>query len=588
MLVLAIVLSLFVGRLLQLQGVDASSYVAEAEEQRRTHQVIPAKRGTITDAHGVVLATTVPTVDIAAHPNKVTDPRGTAAVLAPILKMEADDLYDKLADRDRTWVILASGLEPAVWQQIDRRRRAEQRALEGMADPGARPPARLAAVDWRFGSKRVYPSGTVAANVLGFVRPGQDGRPGRADSGIEGLMDRELAGRDGEAFFERSVGVGGAQIPSRNNTASDPVPGRNVTLTIDRDIQWTAQQAIAAQVRRTGAESGTVLVTEPSTGRTLALATAPSFDPNHYGRARLEDLGNRALSEVYEPGSTGKIMTLAAAIEAGAALPSTRVTVPPGLKRGAKTIRDHEPLTNPRLTLTGVMAKSSNIGTVLTAERLGRDRLYDSLKRFGIGEHTGLDRYGGFGESRGMLARPPDWSDVQAANIAFGQGYSLNAVQATGVFATIANGGVRVQPSLIKGTSDAEGRFVPAPEPARVRVVSEATARHVAEMMESVVSPEGTAPVARIPGYRVAGKTGTAQRVDPKTGRYSQYTASFIGFAPADKPAVVVSVTLQNPRRGHYGGTLAGPVFREVTSFALKTLKVPPTGTPPPRLPVTW
>ncbi len=346
-----------------------------------------------------------------------------------------------------------------------------------------------------------------------------------------------------------------------------------------------AQQAIARQVKASGAESGTVVVMQPQTGEILALATAPSFDPNNYASSPPRLLGNRGLSEVYEPGSTGKVITMAAALEQRAAAPTTRVVVPPTLRRGGRTIHDHSTHGTLRLTAAGVLAKSSNIGTVLIGERLGRDRLYEYLTRFGIGQPTGMEFPG---ESRGILARPRDWSRVQWANVSFGQGYSLNAVQATAVYATIANGGVRVQPSLIKAIGDQGGNLVPVPAPRRTRVVSEATARKVAEMLEVVVSDDGTAPMARIPGYRVAGKTGTAQRHDDKCRCYRGFTASFIGFAPADKPSVVVSVTLQDPRRGHYGGMLGGPVFKEVTSFALQTLRVPPTGTRPPRIPVTW
>jgi cell division protein FtsI (penicillin-binding protein 3) len=575
--VMAFVLSLFVGRLLQLQGIDASAYAAQAEEKRLARKVLLATRGSITDTHGVALATTVPTVNVKADPRRVRDPAKTAGILAPILRVDAAVLQAKLSASGKKWVYLAKGVDSATWNRIRQVQRAE-RSAAAKAKGSGKPAQYLEVITSEPSTRRAYPPGSMAANVIGFVDSS-----GHGLGGLEKKLDPVLAGRDGEISYEKAVG--GAAIPGEGASEQDPVPGRTVQLTIDRDVQWMAQQAIARQVKASGAESGTVVVMQPQTGEILALATAPSFDPNKYASSPPKLLGNRGLSEVYEPGSTGKVITMAAALEQRAAAPTTRVVVPPTLRRGGRTIHDHSTHGTLRLTAAGVLAKSSNIGTVLIGERLGRDRLYDYLTRFGIGQPTGMEFPG---ESRGILARPRDWSRVQWANVSFGQGYSLNAVQATAVYATIANGGVRVQPSLIKAIGDQGGNLVPVPAPRRTRVVSEATARKVAEMLEVVVSDDGTAPMARIPGYRVAGKTGTAQRHDDKCRCYRGFTASFIGFAPADKPSVVVSVTLQDPRRGHYGGMLGGPVFKEVTSFALQTLRVPPTGTRPPRIPVKW
>ncbi len=323
---------------------------------------------------------------------------------------------------------------------------------------------------------------------------------------------------------------------------------------------------------------------DPRTGAILALATVPSFDPADPGAAAPADRGNRALSDVYEPGSTSKIMTMSAVIQEGKLTPNSTIVVPSSLRRGGRTFHDDVPHGQWKLTLTGVLARSSNMGTMLAAETIGPNKLYTYLKKFGIGDPTGLDFPG---ESPGLLSPPSSWSTAQFETIAFGQGLAVNAVQAASVYATIANDGVRVQPSLVAGSTGPTGVFTPAPAPTKTRVVSPTTAAEVRAMLESVVSDEGTAPMARIPGYRVAGKTGTANRIDSSCGCYRGYTASFIGFAPADAPRLVVAVTLQNPKNGHFGGRLAGPVFKDVMSFALQTLQIPPTGTTPPRLRIT-
>jgi cell division protein FtsI (penicillin-binding protein 3) len=556
-ILVAMVMSLFVGRLLQLQGVEAAAYAATAEQERLRSVTIPATRGSITDADGVALATTVDAVDITADQNQIADPLAVAAALAPVLKQPVDVLRDRL-DGDENFVYVERWVTPRVWDKVA--------AL------------RLPGIYSQATAKRVYPQGRVGSAVLGFV-----GSDGHGLSGLEYGLDQELAGRDGQMSYE--AGAGGRLIPSGQTETDDPVPGVDVRLTIDSDIQFIAERAIRAKVNQSAAESGTVVVMDPRTGEVLALATYPSFDPSDPTAAPEADRGNRAVTEVYEPGSTSKVMTMAAALDAGAVRPNTPVTVPPILYRGGDDFHDHTPHGTLHLTATGVLAQSSNIGTVLIAERLGNQALYTYLQKFGMGSTSGLDFPG---ESAGILPNVKDWGPTNAATIAFGQGLSLNAVQNTSVFATIANNGVRVEPTLVAGTTDADGQFSPAAPPARHRVVSAETATTLREMMESVVSDQGTAPMAQIPGYRVAGKTGTAERVDDECGCYRGYTASFIGFAPADKPAVVVSVTLQDPVNGHYGGELGGPVFKRVASFALQSEQIPPTATPAPSMRLTF
>jgi cell division protein FtsI (penicillin-binding protein 3) len=338
-------------------------------------------------------------------------------------------------------------------------------------------------------------------------------------------------------------------------------------------------------VKSAKADSGTVVVMDPRTGQIYALATVPTFDPNKPSEAALAGPQNRAVSDAFEPGSTSKVMTMAAVIEEGKANPLTKITVPPVLKTTYKTWHDDVPHGTLKLTLNGVLARSSNIGTILASQKIGGAKLYSYLKKFGIGEPTGLHFPG---ESKGFVPAPQNWSATSFGTIAFGQGLSLTAVQAASVYSTIANDGVRVAPTLIAGYTAPDGTYQGAASPATTRVVSPTTATQVRQMLESVVSDDGTAPKAAIPGYRVAGKTGTANRIDDSCHCYRGYTASFVGMAPADAPRLVVAVFLQNPRNGHFGGQLAAPVFKKVMTFGLEHLRIPPTGTAHPRIPVFW
>jgi cell division protein FtsI (penicillin-binding protein 3) len=322
------------------------------------------------------------------------------------------------------------------------------------------------------------------------------------------------------------------------------------------------------------------------TGEILALATVPTFNPdNKSARPARDALRNVAIGDVYEPGSVNKVITAAAALEAGVVTPATVITVPPTIQVGGHTVHDAEKHGLEQLTFAGVIAKSSNIGTVEVAQRVGSQGLYDAMTRFGYGATTGL---GLPGESRGVLPKPADWSGTSIATIPIGQGVSVNVMQVASVYATVANGGVRVTPTVIKAVADASGHLVPAaPQPTR-RVISPEVAAQLRMILEAVVSAEGTAPLAAVPGYRIAGKTGTAQRV--VNGRYASgnYTSSFIGFAPADAPRLVTAVVLQGTgRRSYYGGSTAGPVFKDIMSFALRGLKIPPTGTTAPVVKLT-
>ncbi|WUI21397.1 penicillin-binding protein 2 [Streptomyces sp. NBC_00425] len=590
-LALALVLIAFVVRLLQVQAVDASTYAAKAEQNRYVGQVLPAERGEITDRTGVAFATSEDAYDITADPTmfaraqlKIDDgPEQAAALLAPILGQQQSALVKKLRPKDRNlrYVKLAGRQTPQVWKQI----RDLRSALSAKAETDRSTVNVLAGLFSVPSSKRVYPNKELAAGILGWVNA--DGRGG---GGVEQQLNSTLSGKDGKIRYAQS---GGRQVPTVGSTETPAVPGSDVELTIDRDIQWAAQNAITEQVQKSAADRGYVIVQDTRTGEILALANSPGFDPNDLSKADPGALGNAAVQDAYEPGSTAKIMSMAAVLEENAATPLTHVTVPNRLHRGDRLFQDDIDHPTWYLTLNGVLAKSSNIGTILATGQLGKTQaeanrvLYSYLRKFGLGSHTGL----GFpGETKGILAPPDKWSTSQQYTIPFGQGMSLNAVQAASVYSTIANGGVRVEPTLVRGTKGPDGRFTPAASPAKSRVVSQKTAKTLAHMLESVVDDrEGTGAKARIPGYRVAGKTGTANRVDPATGTYKGYTSSFAGFAPADSPRITVYCAIQNATEGSYfGGQICGPVFKQVMEFALKTLQVPPTGAKAANLPVSF
>ncbi|WP_432034184.1 peptidoglycan D,D-transpeptidase FtsI family protein [Streptomyces antibioticus] len=590
-LALTLVMIAFVVRLLQVQAVDAATYAAKAEQNRYVGQVLAAERGEITDRSGIALATSEDAYDITADPTmfnrenlKIDDgPEQAAALLAPILGQEQPALVKKLRPKNPAvrYTKLAGRQTPQVWKQI----KDLKSALTAKKGADGTTVNVLAGVFSVPSSKRVYPNGDLAAAVLGWVNA-----EGKGGGGIERRLDETLSGKDGKIRYAQS---GGRQVPTAGSTETPAVPGSDIELTLDRDIQWAAQNAITEQVAKSGADRGYVIVQDTRTGEILAMANSPGFDPNDLSRASADALGNAALQDAYEPGSTAKIMSMAAVLEENVATPLTHVTVPNRLHRGDRLFKDDIDHATWYLTLNGVLAKSSNIGTILATGELGKTQaeanrvLYSYLRKFGLGSYTGV----GFpGETKGILAAPADWSTSQQYTIPFGQGVSLNALQAASVYSTIANGGVRVEPTLVRGTQGPDGRFTPAPAPDKRRVVSEKTAKTLARMLESVVDDqEGTGTKARIPGYRVAGKTGTANRVDPATGKYKGYTSSFAGFAPADNPRVTVYCAIQNATKGSYfGGQICGPIFKQVMEFSLKTLQVPPTGAKPASLPVSF
>ncbi|TYB44659.1 penicillin-binding transpeptidase domain-containing protein [Actinomadura chibensis] len=557
LLVIAFVLSLFAGRLVQLQTIESGKYTAQAMQMRLQRIDLPAVRGDITDAQGHPLAMTVEARAIYADPSLIKPERRQQVVnaLAPTLGLNPATVLKQISKTRTRFVYLAHGVRPD-----------QARLIISWDLPG---------IGTRLEYRREYPNDSLAAGVIGFVND-----TGNGAAGLESSLNGVLAGRAGWQRVE--ISPEGQHIPMGEDQKVPSKPGRGVRLTLQRDLQFMAQQAIEKQVRDTRSQSGSVIVMDPRTGRLLAMASAPGFDPNRYGESGRRLWGSPLVQESYEPGSTGKVVTAAAVMEHGGVTPHTPYTVPDRISRYDRVFNDSHRHAPERLTFAGVLAKSSNVGTILASESITPQRLYQTLRDFGFGQKTGLPLPG---ETPGLLSAPAKWSGTDRYPIAFGQSMSVNAVQMASVYATIANGGVRVAPTLVEGTVGDDDRFTPAPAPRRSQVISARTARQISDMLEGVPTAEGTAPKAQIEGYRVAGKTGTAQIVNPRCGCYKGggYTASFAGFAPADDPRLVVQVVLQNPKRGsHYGGDAAAPVFKDVMSFALQSQRIPPTGSRPP------
>jgi len=562
--VMAFVLSLFAGRLVLLQGVDPDSYALAAAKENTRQYPLHASRGAILDRAGIPLAISEETVAITADP-KLTAPvaqRLARLLAAKLPALTYDEIITQLVQPTR-FEYVARKVSPRVWEQI--KAEMKQQRLAGLytqADP-----------------VRSHPNGDVAANVIGFV-----GAEGKGLGGLEYGLDEQLSGTDGKAIYE--VDARGNRIPLANHTVAEPKPGVSAQLTIDRDLQWYAEQRIAQQVKLTKAESGSVVMMDTKTGELLVAATYPSFDPDKAAAAKKDARGNRVLEQVYEPGSVQKVVTMAALADAGLIDLSTRLTVPGALRVGGKTVHDHFDHGTLKLTVSGVVAKSSNIGTIMAAQQMPIAQFVKYLYKFGFGQPTGI----GFpGESRGIMPPGDEWSELTRSNVAFGQGLSANAVQMAAAVNAVANSGVYVPPKLVRNYVDASGNVVPVDSQQSRRVVSPQAAKQVTTMMEGVTGPGGTAKTARIAGYRVAGKTGTAQETGPECGgRYCRWATSFAGFAPADNPRFVTYVVLQNPTNGRSGGGQGGPVFRDVMNYALQKYAVPPTGAKPPNQPLTW
>jgi cell division protein FtsI (penicillin-binding protein 3) len=565
-LIIAIIISVFAVRLVQLQGLDAAMYAERARAAGAVQEILPATRGSITDRNGNPLAQSLDGVMIVADPTKTRDDAAQiASVLQQRLGLDYIDLVENLSWPD-----------PEVRFRYVARRLPSTKAetvVQELSNEGFR------GLDTRRDPLRSYPAGDVAANLVGWTNDGGDG-----SDGAELLLSRVLAGKDGSSTYDMG---GGNRIPLGDNSVVEPVDGQDVALTIDRDVQWYVQRVLRQTVEDVSGESGSAVVIDSTTGQLLALADYPTFDPNTVSSGIDEArLGSRALRDVYEPGSVQKVLTMASLIDAGRVTPRTRLSVPGALVSSGQPIRDFWEHGVINLTLAGVLAKSSNVGTVLAARALAPGQLHDYLTKFGLGRRTGLE---GYGEAPGLLSAPSSWVDVTRDNIAFGQGLAVNVVQMAAAINTIANSGTYVEPSLVLGAADTEFGQLGSDLAGSREVIAPESAAQVAKMMEMVTDEvEGTAPLAKVPGYRVAGKTGTAQVAENGTYANDKRVISFAGFAPADKPRFTVYVVIKNPKGDVGGGGTAAPAFRKIMAYLLQRYAIPPSGSKPPRLPIAW
>ena len=578
----ALVLVAFLLRLAYVQLYDGPALAARGHTDRLTTTELPATRGQITDRNGVVLATSQARYTLIANPKNVatfvpsdaqvaayrgTGELGTGAVaaaklIAPLIHQDASTLGAALNassnGRLMQYKVLAKDLLPETWRAID--------ALG------------ITGISSQQTSERVYPAGATAGNLLGYVDASQQGA-----GGLEKVLDGQLAGTPGQETFEQ--GVNGQRIPTGTDQDKAAVPGSDVALTIDQDIQWYAQDAADKAKKDTGATWVIVVVQDVKTGALYALANSGTADPND-SSVPVSERGSVAVEGTFEPGSTGKIITMAGLLESGLAKPTSKYevgytfTTPNG-----QAFHDSHQHGVEKLTLAGILAESSNSGTVQAGSKLTDQAQYDTMRAFGLGQKTGL---GLPGESAGLLRQPQDWDGRTRYTVKFGQGLTVNAVQAAGVYSTIANGGVRAPAHVVGSTTAPDGTVTPAALADGQRVVSEKTAKQLTRMLEGVVKgDDGTGAKAAVPGYQVAGKTGTAEAAGAG-GKLSSIVSSFVGFAPADHPRLTVGVFLKDPKTSIYGGETAAPVFSKVMGFGLHDLGVAPSSGTAKPYKATW
>jgi cell division protein FtsI (penicillin-binding protein 3) len=534
-------LLLAAGRALFLGTIKGSSLASAAASQQVSSLELPARRGTIVDRKGSELAVSEPADDISATPYQVKDPVKTAAKLAPLLGTDEAKLVKQLARRDTGFVYLARAL-PA--NQADR--------IDKLHLPG---------IQLTESYRRVYPHDELASQLLGHV-----GIDGVGLSGLEYSRDKALRGSDGERRLVKDAH--GDSINIRDTKPAKP--GARLELTIDSAIQQKVEDVLAgvgAQYRPKGA---TAIVMNPSTGEILALANWPRVDANAPGSAPSYALQNRAVGSTYEPGSTFKSVTVAGALQDHTVSPTTTFDLPPQIQVADRTIGESHPRGPVTLTTADILAQSSNVGAIKIGLEMGRQRFDYWVRRFGFGKPTGVDLPG---EERGIVLPLDKYSGSSMGNLPIGQGEAVTPIQMAQAYAAIANGGMLRAPHVVRRI---DGKLVHTPR--GKRVISSRTAEQLRTMLEGAFAPGGTASEVSIPGYKLAGKTGTANKIDPTTGEYSdsRYVASFIGFAPALHPKLLIEVMVDEPQTEIYGGVVAAPAFGRIASFALPYLRIPP------------
>jgi len=543
-LLLPVLLGLWAGlilaRLIHLQVFQSGTFLLRARrQQERTVEVSPV-RGVLYDRNLRPLAISVEVESVFAVPAEIRNSEGTARLLSPVLDLEEEEIRRRLeGSRYFSW----------VKRKVSARQAARVRQL------------RLQGIYFQKETKRFYPKRELAAHVLGHV-----GMDDQGLAGVELSYDQLIRGRSGQLLIERD-----ARQRWFRRTGRPTQPGQNLVLTLDENIQFIVEQELAAAVRRSRARSGTALVLDPHTGEILAMASRPTFNPNTYAEADPEDRRNPAVSEAYEPGSTFKVVTLAAALEEGLTVPSERIDCQMGsIVLAGHTIRDHKAFGI--LNVGEILKYSSGVGAIKLALRVGNEGLYRYVRSFGFGSRTGIELPG---EAGGLTKPPERWSKISIGAIAMGQEIGVTPLQLAVMASTIANGGWWVQPRIVQGTEGAENKPGSLPGNRR-RILSPETAEILQRMMVQVVEA-GTGKAAHPEGYTAAGKTGTAQKIDPSTGAYSSrdYVASFVGFVPADSPLFTILVILDSPRGKYHGGDVAAPIFRRIAEPVLAYRNVP-------------
>ncbi|MFP5352355.1 MAG: peptidoglycan D,D-transpeptidase FtsI family protein [Actinomycetota bacterium] len=532
-------------RLFVLQIVDGPRYSRLAVAQRDSVITFPARRGAILDREGEPLAISIDLHTVWADPEHVEDPRAEAENLAPVLGLDPVEVEQKLSC-DCRFQYIARQVGAKLAQKVT------DLDLPGIymeAEP-----------------KRYYPGRRLASHLLGFVNI-----DGQGLEGVEAQYDDILTGTPGSMTLEQDPV--GRSLPQAEFEYKRPEPGRSLLLTIDKELQYFTQATLEAATQRYSAEAGTAIVMKPQTGEILALANTPDFDPNKAGGFSDEERRNRAVTDVYEPGSAYKVVTVAGAIEEGVVTPKTTFTVADSFAYSDRVFNDSHPHPTEKMTVKEIIEQSSNVGTIHIGLRLGGKKIDEYVRRFGFASKTGLDFPG---ESPGIVLDRKDWSGPTIATIPIGQGIAVTPIQMAAAYSTIANGGKWVEPKLLAATMNEEGKAEASSPPAKRRVISRSTARSMADILTGVTE-KGTGIEAQIPGYAVAGKTGTAQKPLPTGGYGNAYTGSFAGFAPANRPALVVIVILDEPSP-IWGGSTAAPTFKTIMEFALRHLGISPTG----------
>jgi cell division protein FtsI (penicillin-binding protein 3) len=580
LLAVVFVLTLFGGRLVQLQGMQSGMYKKLAAEERLRTVALHGMRGTVYGADRQPLAMTLQTFTVVADPTQIKpvaghpklDKAAVAARLAPLLGLPAQQVLGKLAHPpSRLYVQLASGVSGRAGD-----------AISALNLPG---------IYLEPTYVRINPDGSPTANVVGFTNhPASDG-PIIGQSGIELAYDKLLSGHDGSE--EAYTGIDGEHIPLEGSSVTPATDGADMTLTIVPGLQLAAQEACQQQVRKMHARDCTVVIMAPKTGDILAMAQWPTVSQGDIqsGKAPVSQATDLPVQNTFEPGSTAKIITAAAALEHGGLTPMSAYDIPYGIREGGLVIHDAEWHAGERYTLAGIVANSSNVGMAQVANTITPQLQYQYLRNFGLGQPTGLNLPG---ESAGSLLPPSQWWASERYTLAYGQGVSVTAVQMASVYATLANGGVRVQPRIIAGTTSPSGKYTPSrPSPSR-RVISASTAKELIQILQQVPGVDASAgvKVGIMPGYAVAAKTGTSNEYGPQCSAKDplcEYGSSYIGMAPGDNPQVVVAVNVQAPDKkyGHFGDVVAGPVFNQVMTFAAQTLQIPPDGATVPYVRLT-